>query len=268
MGIGSDLVSSMTGLTDKACLVVHDVREKGKALELEKKQLNSLSSLDEVQKQRLGSLSDTLSKLTGTMEYAAGEAASMGTDKIFYVQFNPSSLQIYSANMSTQLRDVCTTSEQQKTISDLVSAPRVELTTTLIFDQMNIYDAFMFDKMTTGASATTVTNLFTMATGSTFTVQPYVEGLLSALRNPYTQSMTFQWADFSFTGRLRQLQATYKMFSVSGRPIRAEVQMRLRQDLDTTDMQRWKAQFETMLTQKHSLASAGQKVSNLLNLSL
>ena len=44
--------------------------------------------------------------------------------------------------------------------------------------------------------------------------------------------------------------------------------MRLRQDLDTTDMQRWKAQFETMLTQKHSLASAGQKVSNLLNLSL
>lgn len=268
MAIGSDLVSSLTGLTDKACLVVHDVREKAKNLELEINQFKNLSSLSEAQQQRLSSLKDTQSRLAGSVEYAAGEAASMGTDKILYVQFNPSSLQMYSTNILTKVHNTCSDGKQQITSNDTVTAPRIELTTTLVFDKMNIYDAFMFDKMTTGVSATTATNLATMVTGSVFTVQPYVEGLISALRNTHTQSMTFQWADFSFTGRLSQLQATYKMFSVSGRPIRAEVQMRLCQDLDSTDRQRWKNQFETMLTQKHSLASAGQKVSNLLNLSL
>lgn len=268
MAIGSDLVSSLTGLTDKACLVVHDVRANGKSLKLKQQKLSSLPSLSALQQKQSSFMSHVLSKLENSSDFAADRAGAMGTDKIFYVQFNPSSLQMCSANISNQLRNTCSNSEHQSTANDTVTAPRVELTTTLVFDKMNIYDAFMFDKMTTGVSATTATNLATMVTGSTFTVQPYVEGLLSALRNPYTQSMTFQWADFSFTGRLSQLQATYKMFSVSGRPIRAEVQLRLRQDLDSRDIQRWKTQFDIMLTQKHSLASAGQKVSNLFNLSL
>ena len=268
MAIGSDLVSSLTGLTDKACLVVHDVRANGEALELKQQQLGKLSSLSALQQKQSEFISHTLSKLENSSDFAANRAGAMGTDKVFYVQFNPSSLQMYSTNISEKVHNTCSDGKQQITSNDTVTAPRIELTTTLVFDKMNIYDAFMFDKMTTGVSATTATNLVTMATGSVFTVQPYVEGLISALRNPYTRSMTFQWADFSFTGRLSQLQATYKMFSVSGRPIRAEVQMRLCQDLDSTDRQRWKNQFETMLTQKHTLASAGQKVSNLLNLSL
>ena len=31
MSIGSDLLSSVTGATDKACIVVHDVRSQGTA---------------------------------------------------------------------------------------------------------------------------------------------------------------------------------------------------------------------------------------------
>ena len=215
---------------------------------------------------RLSQRLDALQQGVKTAQTAALAGAS--ADKTFFVQFNPSSLQMYSTNSPEQRRSLSSTNDDQDTVNDVVSAPRVELTTTLIFDKMNIYDAFMFDKFNTGVSATTVTNIVTLAKGATFTVQPYVEGLISALRNPYTQSMTFQWADFSFTGRLRQLQANYKMFSVSGRPIRAEVQLRLRQDLDTQDMQRWKSQFNSMLAQKSSLVTAGQKVSNLLNLSL
>lgn len=268
MGLGGDLLSSLTGNTAKACLVVHDVRAKAKALQLQQQQLSALGSLNPLQSAQLGMITGTLQALQTGTRAAMNMAAADNTDKNFFVQFNPSSLQLYSTNIPNRHRDVSSTNEDQNTANDVVSAPRVELTVTLIFDKMNIYDAFMFDKFNTGVSATTVTNIATLATGSTFTVQPYVEGLISALRNPYTQSMTFQWADFSFTGRLRQLQAHYKMFSVSGRPIRAEVQLRLRQDLDPRDMQNWKTQFNNMLLQKSSLVTAGQKVSNLLNLSL
>lgn len=268
MAIQNDLLSSLTGNTAKACLVVHDVRAKAKALELQQQKLGVLGVRNALQTEQLSRVTNTLNALQNGAASAQQMAGAMNTDKTFFVQFNPSSLQMYSTNTPDPRRDVSGTNDDQTTTNDVVSAPRVELTTTLIFDKMNIYDAFMFDKFNTGVSATTVTNIVTLAKGATFTVQPYVEGLISALRNPYTRSMTFQWADFSFTGRLHQLQANYKMFSVSGRPIRAEVQLRLRQDLDTQDMQRWKSQFNSMLAQKSSMVTAGQKVSNLLNLSL
>lgn len=275
MSIGSDLLSSVTGNTDKACLVVHDVREQAKQIELEWNNAGNYGQLGgsigpatQRQNEYQNTLAKTMQALQGDTNLASTMSSKTGQDKTFFVQFNPSSLQLYSANQPDIRASVNNTNSDQNTVSDAVTAPRVDLTVSLIFDKMNIYDAFMFDKFNTGASATTVTNIVTLAKGSTFTVQPYVEGLISALRNPYTQTMTFQWADFSFTGRLRQLQANYTMFSVSGRPIRAVIQLRLRQDQNTAELQKWKTQFETMLTQKNQLEGAGQKVSNLLNLSL
>ena len=63
MAIGSELVSSLTGLTDKACLVVHDVRANGEALELKQQQLGKLSSLSALQQKQADFISHTLSKL-------------------------------------------------------------------------------------------------------------------------------------------------------------------------------------------------------------
>lgn len=268
MSIGSDLLSSVTGKTDKACLVVHDVRENGQAMDKEINQLQSLGVMTEQQQSDFDILKRTRDAMSGQAEYAQQVAQMGGTDKTFFVQFNPSSLQLHSSSTPQMHRNVVGTNEDQNNSTDVVTAPRVELTVTLIFDKMNIYDAFMFDKFNSGASVTTVTNAVTMLSGKTFTVQPYVEGLISALRNPYTQSMTFQWADFSFTGRLRQLQANYTMFSVSGRPIRAQVQLRLQQDLRSSEMTKWGNEFDMLLSQKNSLVNAGQKVSNLFNLSL
>ena len=277
MSIGSDLLSSVTGATDKACIVVHDVRSQGTAVELEIEQNRSswygvagglIGPATQQESFHQSVLNHTKDALQGNESLAAAMSGSAGQDKTFFVQFNPASLQINSSNASSQRRDLNGTNDDQNTVSDTVAAPTVELTVALKFDKMNIYDAFMFDKFTGGVSVTTATNLATMASGTTFTVQPYVEGFISALRNPYTQSMTFQWADFSFRGRLRQLQANYTMFSVSGRPIRAEVQLRLRQELRSAEVQMWKAQLETLLGQKSALQTAGQQVSNLLNLSL
>ncbi len=273
MSMGSDLFSSITGNTDKACLVVHDVREQAAALE---NQLSAtfgghigtqIGAATKTQSVLQDKLKKTMKMLQNDPEQAANVSALSGHDKTFFVQFNPSTLQLNSFGHPDTHMDVTGSNADQNAVNDTVIAPRVNLTVQLIFDQMNIYDAFMFDKVTSGVSATTVTNAITAIKGTTFTVQPYVEGLISALRNPYTQSMTFQWADFSFTGRLRQLHASYTMFSTSGRPIRATVQLHIQQDRKTAEQQKWKTQLDTLLSQKSAFAAAGQKVSNLFNLS-
>ena len=275
MSVGKDLLSSVTGNTDKACLVVHDVRAQATAIELKWNSAGNFGQLGgsigpatQRQSEHQNTLANTMKALQGNSDLASAVSGQAGQDKTFFVQFNPSSLQLYSSNQPDLRAGLNNTNSDQNAVADSVTAPQVDLTVQLIFDKMNIYDAFMFDKATSGASVTTATNIATLASDKTFTVQPYIEGLISALRNPYTQTMTFQWAHFSFTGRLRQLQANYTMFSVSGRPIRGVVQLRMKQDRNTAELQKWKSQFETLLMQKNALAAAGQKVSNLLNLSL
>ncbi len=71
-----------------------------------------------------------------------------------------------------------------------------------------------------------------------------MEGLVAALRNPYTRNITFRWAKFSFTGQLNTINAQYTMFSPSARPIRAKVNMRLHQELDPDKLQDWYADFD------------------------
>ncbi|MCI7125169.1 MAG: hypothetical protein MR935_03045 [Agathobaculum sp.] len=285
MSIGGQLLSSVTGNTSKACLVVHDVRAQG--TELENTLEDTVSAFSNISggfgqaggqigpmtqraaqlHQSVQMLKRTQSALRGEADYAAAVSGGTGADKIFFVQFNPGSLTLYSSNHMHKKKDVSGSNNDQNTVSDTVTPPSVELTTTLLFDKMNIYDAFMFDKLT-GVSATTATNAATMLRGETFTVQPYVEGLISALRNPYTRAMTFQWANFSFTGILIGVQAKYTMFSVSGRPVRAELQLRLRQRMNSTDVSKWHAAFHEMLRKNASMDGAAQKVSSLLNLSL
>lgn len=260
--MGKDLLSSLTGNTDKACLVIHDVRAKSGNLEPE---LGAGSALGE----GLSKFADQRQKTQDALNQVGSTVTGGSTqadDKIFFVQFNPNSLQIYSSNYHDDRRDLSGNNQKQHAKNDAVTAPKVDLSFMLIFDQMNVYDSFMGDKIQ-GANVSTVTNAIT-GLAKTFTVQPYVEGLISAIRNPYTKSMTFQWADFSFTGILTSMHAAYTMFSVSGRPVRAQVQLRLRQELNRTELNKWHADFAEMVGDRKSLTSAGQRVGNMINLSL
>lgn len=287
--IGKDFVNSAVGRTDKACLVVHDVRAKSSSLEPD---LGAASGLG-------GGLSNTASKADQLAQTSdalnGGSAASVlptqSDDKILFVQFNPSSLQIRSWNQHDDRRNLNGDNEKQGAQTDAMTAPVIDLTLALIFDEVNVYDSFMADKIQ-GANISTVTNAIS-GMMKTFTVQPYVEGFISAIRNYYTRYMTFQWADFSFTGMLVNLNAVYTMFSVSGHPVRAQVQLLLRQDLRKTESEKWKKDFEEMVKINNwfnstveqetgqassdfeamtsggkSLTSASQYVGNLLNIGL
>ena len=100
-------------------------------------------------------------------------------------------------------------------------------------------------------------------------VQSQVEALVATLRNAYTRTISFRWADFSFIGQLNTVRANYTMFSPSGRPIRAQVLLRIQHEMDPTMLQGWYNSFDQAFGgDTKNLVKPEQDRSALLNLSL
>lgn len=260
MGIMGDLGSSLTGKVESACILIEDLR--GKAVPQPGGGAGA-SALNAV----------TSSALTSGISSVVGQV--MDTRKRFTVQFNPSELQIYASSLPQNKEDAQKKNGKSKTFSDAALKPTVELTVNLIFDDVNIYDSFMWDKYTAAlrgnptAIAKSAASIAMAATGKVWTVQTEVEGFVSALRNIYTRSITFQWAQFSFTGMLNNVNARYTMFSTTGRPVRANVMLRLKQELDPKALQSWYDDFDSAFSGDGSnLVLSTGKGGNLLNMNI
>lgn len=253
MNILGDTISSLTGNVESAYIIIKDYRKGGGP--------GGGGAGALAQKALGGKVNDLVSSVLG------------GADKRLRVQFNPNELQLHATSLpfvkSNAMKDK---KEGQKSISDSPFSPTIELSTTLMFDQVNVYDAFMGEKFTGGGSMATARNIASaigQIAGKTWTVQTEVEGLIAAIRNQYTRNVTFQWANFSFSGQLASIAAKYTMFSVSGRPIRAQVKLRIRQELDPSLVEGWYDDFAASFkNSKLSLEKAGQKAGNIFNLNL
>lgn len=277
MGVGTDMGNSLIGNVETAYLVVDDYREACEAIE------SGIASMK--------GLSAGLSAALSTMEFnrkctarqlAAGtppEAVITGNQpKYFKVQFNPSQLQLNAAlSPESKLDAQISPKGVKRTVADANQKPTITLSVALTFDDTNLSDAFMAEKFTSGlgGTATLATNAASAAAtskGKTWTVQPQVEALLAALRNNYTRYITFYWSDFSFAGQLISVSAQYTMFSTQGRPIRATVYLRIRQEMDPGTLNTWYRDFTDSFTddygQSASLTSNTQKMGNLLNVNL
>jgi hypothetical protein len=196
----------------------------------------------------------------------------------YAVQFNPNSLTIDGEIVS---RDAASTTDSPGTngtvsqdgkVIQAVEPPMIELTVRLVFDRVNLADSFMQEKFTSPFSASAVKNVVTAAKtikGETWTVAPIVEGFLGAIRNDKTRLIQFRWRKFRFTGYLRSVRAEYVMFSTSGKPVRAFVTLRLKNDLQL-DGDYWNDCFEKAFPSAETYSSySGVKntVGNLFNLS-
>ena len=215
-----------------------------------------------------------LGDVTGAAALTAG---SSPVKRYFEVQFNPSSLTLdaHVNHVSHQDTQNDQQTNSQATFSDAVVQPYVQLSVDLIFDHVNNYDAFMWDKVRLGVGGT-VANVVNAAVNGkqTYTVQPEVEGLIATLREPKTRVISFVWGDFSFRGALQNVSAEYTMFSVSGRPIRAKVSLHLRQMLALVDQSQWVKEFDKAFTVPGALngasglAAKARAATNLLNISI
>ncbi|MBP3509855.1 CIS tube protein [Oscillibacter sp.] len=264
MGIGQQALASLTGNVETALLVIHDYRQK--AAQMSAGVTGGLSA------------AETLSSLNQSRIRATAAALETGSpptypgsqDRALRVQFNPSELTLNASAVPKSEQDGTTGRSRTMAVEDA----KLALTVMLYFDDMQTYDAFMWDKFTAGLTAQGIANLAKMGMeaagkGKVYSVQGQVEALVAALRNPYTRLISFRWADFTFIGQLNTVRANYTMFSPSGRPIRAQVLLRIQHEMDPNMLKGWYSSFEKAFGGDTSnLVKTEQNMGNLLNLSL
>lgn len=181
------------------------------------------------------------------------------SQKMFKVQFNPEQL-TFSANSSYAMRErrcrktnVAVESTEQKqqgdnptstselnakkldgqeNVADTESKPpKVYMSFSIIFDSVYQNDAFMH----TSGIGENVMGAINMFRGKTYSVQPYVEALIAAIRNSRTREVIFSWGDMCYEGTLTTVNSKYTMFNTAGSPIRANVDITMILDNNVED---------------------------------
>jgi hypothetical protein len=197
---------------------------------------------------------------------------SMILEHSYTLPFNPKEMTI-TAQMQTgsisSAADPEDTNGNPPPMSTLqIDKAKIYLTVPLVFDEMNIADAFTADKFNTGAGNITknVGTAIAKAAGAEWTVQPVIEGFVAALRDPNTRSVKFTWGEFQFFGTIEQFNAEYTMFSPAGNPIRAKAMLRVLNDSGADEMAWAKNALDLLGYTTGSSSTLGGIVSNVLNM--
>jgi hypothetical protein len=192
---------------------------------------------------------------------------------VLQVQYNPSSVE-FSANAEPMDAKRL----QANVVSDIppqfTRPPSVMLSVDLVFDAMNVKDSFMSEKLSLKPSDV-VAAPAAILNREKYTVQPQTNALIAMLMSVNSRQATFYWSGLAFYGIVTEAEARYTMFSVSGRPVRSIVTIRMRQDLEKNDGAYWNKAFDKCFggaDMEGNLGdfggqSTGQYTGNLLNLS-
>ena len=263
MGLGQQAAASLTGNVETALLVIHDYREKAAKLDAAsgtgKDELGTAAVLKRMR------VVDTAAALAS----GTPPAYMNSKDRMFRVQFNPSELMVNADAIPRSEGDSTTGRSRTMAVEDA----KLSLTVKLYFDNMQVFDAFMWDKfasaLTASGAASNIAGAVKAGKGTVHSVQGQVEALVAALRNPYTRTISFRWADLVFIGMLNTVRASYTMFSPSGRPVRAEVLLRIQHEMDPPMLHSWYENFEKAFGgETNNLVKPEQTAGNLLNLAL
>lgn len=183
------------------------------------------------------------------------------------VQYNPASIRFSASVDAVQMRGLQNALEEG-VHNQSCRGPSIIMNVDLVFNEVNVKDAFMADKFRISANdivadASSVVH----ALGGGYTVQPQGNGLIASTVGEAYRFVTFQWADMSFSGELTDVNVQYGMFSVSGRPIHSVTTLRITQQLpNSAEDTKWNmSKFNECFDNKQK-SSIGQKVGNLLNI--
>lgn len=118
------------------------------------------------------------------------------------------------------------TVKESKTVTNGEKPPRIEMRVPLVFDAMNASEAFhhVSNEMNLYSVGSTVSSLIKSG-GTAYTVQPQVEAFLAALRCSKTRNVNFCWGKMLYSGVLNSVNVNYSMFSMTGKPVRARVEL-------------------------------------------
>lgn len=279
--IAENLVNSLSGNVPKAILCVRNIKtleqitsRDGAEERLRKKRANMKDTLDAAKDLQDAFMKATENALSGTVSSKARKNL-LGQDQAYLameVQYNPSSIQMQTATGS-QLD--YSGGSMGNMANNMIIQNIVPTSTTmnvqLIFDEVNIYDAFMVNNVNSPVGA--IAQAAKYAVEKEHSVQHQIEGILSLLTMDVTRQVVFYWSKMCFWGELTAVQANYTMFNKSGNPIRGVVNLSIRQgeQAELFESSYWGKAYENLFTKgKADGKSTFSKVTNnnVLNLNL
>ena len=279
--IAENLVNSMSGNVPKAILCVRNIKtleqitsRDGAEERLRKKRANMKDTLDAAKDLQDAFMKATENALSGTVSSKARKNL-LGQDQAYLameVQYNPSSIHMQTATGS-QLD--YSGGSMGNMANNMIIQNIVPTSTTmnvqLIFDEVNMYDAFMVNNVNSPVGA--IAQAAKYAVEKEYSVQHQIEGILSLLTMDVTRQVVFYWSKMCFRGELTAVQANYTMFNKSGNPIRGVVNLSIRQgeQAELFESSYWGKAYENLFTKgKADGKSTFSKVTNnnVLNLNL
>ena len=158
--------------------------------------------------------------------------AKLRYDKVFEVQFNPTSLTLdgYSGGQA----HIQSATKSKSGVDYAPIATTMSFGVKLIFDKTDVGEAFPMDNFT--VSTTAAVNATLKGVGKLWdkfrggegpSVQTIVEGFIACVRDPNTRRIAFEWGEMFYEGILNSVNTNYTMFNALGQPVRAEVSLRL-----------------------------------------
>lgn len=210
-------------------------------------------------------------KELGNLPIKAGENEQWHT---MTVKYNPSKLRMSTKAGSFQQVNFGGASAGQ--VQQMNIPAQTSLDLELIFDDVNIQDAFMFSKFTNlsaGAIVSDISGIVKNQSSSQYldsngeklkggySVQHEVEALIGLLVNSQTRQVKFCWANLEFAGELTYVSANYTMFNPIGNPVRATVAMTIQQVTDKDEklagsVKEWDKKFDKLFD--NSLKTKGE----------
>lgn len=262
----NNFLSSVTGNTNKAYIL------------LNKNPDPSRDASGDV----ISGMANLASSLQGVVESAAknqlsftslsGMSGALGTGSYMpvQVQYNPNAISFSGTQGRIRRSGVGGQDQFQQLDVPVETVMSVELT----FDDTNIKDAFMYEKLSVtnlGGIVQTVEDVGRMFKGG-YSVQDLSEVFVGAMVRPSTRWVAFVWNKMIFWGELTSAQVRYTMFNPSGSPIRSKVTLRIRQDAQPgknpyATEKTWENAFDQMFKTKYKTNgfNVSNKVSNFLN---
>ncbi len=183
-------------------------------------------------KQALGSMPVVSLAMAANLKGAATmEGLSEKNYSVMEVQYNPKSIQI-SSNGGGMLRPPAAGDASAYQMQITSNVMRTNFSVELVFEDINIADAFHLEGLSMNAEELAQTALSTAVNtiGDGFSIQKQCEGILSLLNFKRLKQVIFMWSDMFFHGELTSVRVNYEMFNKLGNPVLAKVQLEIQQN--------------------------------------
>ncbi|MBR5969441.1 MAG: hypothetical protein IK016_03745 [Lachnospiraceae bacterium] len=241
--IGQEVLTTLTGNLPKAVLCVRDINKTG-ALDLTQTQKDAQDLQKEFLKQADARLKNPLTAAQDSYKTIEKGAGGKGYVPM-QVQYNPASIQLESMGGPME-SDLNMGMQSVQNIYEMSVPPTATLSMQLIFDEVNVFDAFGLEGATlsAGGAVSTVTGL-----AVNYSVKKQCDGLLACMMSLPTRQVIFYWTNMVFRGTLLSVDVNYQMFNRQGNPVRATVDLAIQQQIRSQDEEKefepyWKEAFD------------------------